>query len=107
MAGQVRQMRGPGMRGVGPRPHVENPMKVVKRILGYVLKDYKFHFILVVICIIGSALMTLRGTLFTQSLIDDYILPLTQSPDPDFSGLAHALMLLAVTYAIGILCSYV
>ena len=107
MAGQVRQMRGPGMRGVGPRPHVENAMKVVKRILGYVLKDYKFHFILVVICIIGSALMTLRGTLFTQSLIDDYILPLTQSPDPDFSGLAHALMMLAVTYAIGILCSYV
>ncbi len=106
MAGQVRQMRNPGMRGVGPRPHVENPMKVVKRILGYMLKDYKISFVLVVLCIIGSALMTLRGTLFTQSLIDDYIIPLTQAADPDFSGLAHALMMLAATYAVGIICSF-
>ena len=90
----------------GPRPHVENPVGVMKRVLGYMIRDYKWQFILVVVCIIGSSLMTLRGTLFLQSLIDDYILPLMQARTPDFSDLARALLLLAATYAIGILCSY-
>lgn len=39
------------------------------------LKKYPFSCLMVVVCIIGSALATLRGTLFLQSLIDDYILP--------------------------------
>ena len=79
-------------------------MAAMKRVLGYLLRDYKFPFFMVVVCILGSALATLRGTLFMQSLIDDYIVPLAQSPD--FSQLAAALVSVAITYGIGILCAY-
>ncbi|MBS4968444.1 MAG: ABC transporter ATP-binding protein [Lachnospiraceae bacterium] len=70
------------------------------------LKNYKGSFVIVVICILGSALATLRGTLFMQTLIDDYIVPMTKTQNPDFSGLAGALLSLAATYGIGILCAY-
>ena len=79
---------------------------VMKRILGYMLKNYKFSFFLVVVCILGAALATLRGTLFMQSLIDDYIVPLTSARTPDFSSLAAALRSLAVTYGLGVVCAY-
>ncbi len=66
--------------------------QTMKRVLGYMLKNYKFSFCLVVVCILGSAGATLSGTLFMQSLIDDYIVPLTQAQTPDFSRLARALL---------------
>ena len=81
-------------------------MAVMKRVLGYMLKNYRVSFALVVLCILGSALATLRGTLFLQALIDDYIVPLTQSQTPDFSPLAGALLSVAATYLIGIVCAY-
>ena len=76
------------------------------RVLRYMLKNYKLAFMIVVVCILGSALATLRGTLFLQRLIDDYIVPITKMETPDFSSLAHALLGLIATYAIGILCAY-
>lgn len=109
MAQQTRVMRGPGP---GPRVHMgkgadmKSLLPVLKRVLGYMLKNYTFPFFMVVVCIVGSALATLRGTLFMQSLIDDYIVPLTQAQIPDFSSLANALMRLAAVYAIGIVCAY-
>lgn len=81
-------------------------MAVMKRVLGYMLRNYKVSFALVVLCILGSALATLRGTLFLQALIDDYIVPLTQSQTPDFLPLAGALLSVAATYLIGIVCAY-
>lgn len=81
-------------------------VSAMKRVLGYLLWDYKFSFFIVVVCILGSALATLRGTLFMQSMIDDYIVPLTQAQTPDFSKLAAALVAVALTYGIGILCAY-
>ncbi len=81
-------------------------IRTMGRVLGYMLKNYKFSFFMVVVCILGSALATLRGTLFMQSLIDDYIVPLTQAQVPDFSSLAGALLSVAGTYAIGIVCAY-
>lgn len=81
-------------------------VSAMKRVLGYLLRDYKFSFFIVVVCILGSALATLRGTLFMQSLIDDYIVPLTQAQTLDFSKLAAALVAVALTYGIGILCAY-
>lgn len=87
---------------MSPRQQVS----AMKRVLGYLLRDYKFAFFIVVVCILGSALATLRGTLFMQSLIDDYIVPLTQAQTPDFSKLAAALVAVALTYGIGILCAY-
>ena len=85
---------------------VRGQLRAMKRVLGYMLKDYKFSFFMVVVCILGSALATLRGTLFMQTLIDEYIVPLTQAETPDFSGLASALVSLAIVYAVGILCAY-
>ena len=81
-------------------------LSAMGRVLGLMLKNYKFSFFMVVVCILGSALATLRGTLFMQSLIDDYIVPLTQAQTPDYSDLAAALLSVAVTYGIGIICAY-
>ena len=81
-------------------------LRAMGRVLGLMLKNYKFSFFMVVVCILGSALATLRGTLFMQSLIDDYIVPLTQAQTPDYSDLAAALVSVAVTYGIGIICAY-
>ena len=89
-----------GKMSVGQQLHA------MRRVLGYMLKGYRFSFFAVVVCILGSALATLRGTLFMQRLIDDYIVPLTQTQTPDYSALAGALFSVAVTYAIGILCAY-
>ena len=94
------------MRRAGSGKRVENPGRILKRVLGYMLKNYRFLFFVVVLCILGSALCTLRGTLFMQSLIDDYIAPLLQAETPDFTGLRNALLSLAATYGLGIVCAY-
>ena len=91
---------------IGRKTGYRNLGKTMGRVFGYMLQSYKFSFILVVLCIIGSALATLQGTLFMQSLIDDYIVPLTQMEQPDFSPLAGALFKVGCIYAAGILCAY-
>ena len=80
-------------------------MNTLKRVLSYIFKNYKFSFIVVVICIVIAAFSTLRGTLFMQSLIDDYIVPLTKAENPDFAPLAQALFKMVGVYAIGIISS--
>ena len=105
MAGNARQMHGP-MRGRGPKQKVENPGKIMKRLFGYMLKNYKLQFFIVVVCIITTAVATLRGTLFMKSLIDDYIVPMIQTQNPDFAPLAIALKQLITMYVIGIICAY-
>ncbi len=82
------------------------PLAVMKRLLSYVLKNYKFSCLAVLAGIAVSALTTLCATLFMQSLIDDYIIPLTKAAVPDYMPLAQALMSLAVLLAAGILCAY-
>lgn len=85
---------------------VENPMKILGRVLKYTLDNYKIPALLVVIGIIGSALANLSMTLFMQQLIDDYILPLTEAAVKDYAPLANALIKLACVLAVGVLCSY-
>ncbi|WP_243009182.1 ABC transporter ATP-binding protein [Clostridium sp. AM58-1XD] len=70
------------------------------------MKYYRIRFCLVVACILGSAACTLRGVLFMQTLIDNYIMPLTKSQVPDFGPLKKTLMSMALIYVIGILCAY-
>ena len=103
-------MRGPGgargaMKNAG-RPGAKNPGKTMKRILSEVMSRYKFHYLLVLLCIVVSAVCSVRGTLFTQSLIDDYILPMTGQENPDFGPLGRAILSIAVVYAIGALASW-
>ncbi|MCI8752299.1 MAG: ABC transporter ATP-binding protein [Lachnospiraceae bacterium] len=98
--------KGPGARGRGPRPKIENPGKLFKRIMKYVFKYYWFHCIIVFIGIIVSALAGAQGTMFTKSLIDDYIIPLTKAADPDFSGLLTKILQVAAFYGAGILGTF-
>ena len=53
---------------------VENPGKILKRLAEYVLKYYRLHIIVVVVCILLSVVCNLQGTMFMQTLIDDYII---------------------------------
>lgn len=95
-------MRRGGPRGKG------GPVKkgTMARLLKLLWKKYKIHLIVVVCCIIGNALCNVQGTLFMQTLIDDYILPLINSTNPDFTGLQHALFRVGCFYACGIVCSF-
>ena len=97
----------PGRGPRGPLPKVQNPGKLLARLLRYIGKKYGFHFIIVLICILTSVLASVQGTKFIQTLIDDYIIPLTKQPNPDFSGLAAAIGRVACFYAIGIIASYI
>ena len=107
MAQQPKVVKmGPG-RNAGPRPKVENPGKVFKRILAYVMKQYKFQVILVLCCILLSVFAQVRGTLFMQTLIDSYILPLLAEKSNDFSGLLHAITRVACFYGVGILAVFI
>ena len=99
-------MKGPhGPRG-GRGPGAKNPGKTMKRILREVMSRYALHYVLVLLCIVISSVATVRGTLFTQKLIDDYILPMTGQANPDFAPLAHAILGVAAMYALGALCSW-
>ncbi len=95
---------GKGVRGM--KPTVKNPGKILKRLMGYVMKYYKFHVVIVVIGIVTSVLCNAQGTMFMQTLIDDYISPLIGSENPDFSGLLNAIMRVAGFYALGIFASW-
>lgn len=81
--------------------------RAATRLIGVLLKDYWPQCILVLICIIGAALAQIQGTLFLQTLIDDYILPLLEQSNPDFSPLFGALMHLAAIFFAGVLCSFI
>ena len=107
MAQQPKVVKmGPG-RNAGPRPKVENPGKVFKRILAYVMKQYKLQVILVLCCILLGVFAQVQGTLFMQTLIDSYILPLLAEKSNDFSGLLHAITRVACFYGVGILAVFI
>ncbi len=86
--------------------NTQNPLPLMKRLIGYILKNYKFSCIMVLVGIVVSALTTLCATLFIQKLIDNYIIPLTISAVPDYSPLASALIKLSAVLVAGVLCSY-
>ena len=81
-------------------------MKSLGRLVRYMLHNYAAAFSVVVACILLAAIATLRGTVFIQSLVDDYILPMLSVENPDFAPLAAALTKLAALYAVGIVAAY-
>lgn len=83
-----------------------NKQDTLKRVLAYVLKNYKWRFLLVLVLILVTALCMVRFSLFMQTLIDSYITPLLAAKNPDFSGLAHAIFQLIIIGIIGVLSSY-
>ena len=84
--------------GVSPRS--------LARVTRYILKNYKAACLAVVLGIIVCALATLAGTLFMQSLIDDYIAPMLLQASPDYAPLGRALVTLAAVLLVGVLCSW-
>lgn len=78
----------------------------LKRLLSYVLKNYKKQFIFVFICIIISSIASVAGSLFLQTLIDDYISPLLKDKNPVFTELLQILTVMGTIYIVGILASY-
>lgn len=94
------------MKSQNKRPKGQNPAKILKRLMGIILKNYTPHCIVVLLCIFGSAFVSVKGTLFMQTLIDDYILPLTSQSNPDFRPLGMAIMKLALFFIAGALMTY-
>ena len=94
-----------GRRNAG-KPGAQDPKKALKRIASMIFSRYKYHCLLVVICLIVSAVANVRGTLFTQRLIDDYIIPMTGQENPDFGPLGRAMLGVALFYAIGAFSSW-
>lgn len=102
-----KPVKGPGGRVPrGQKPAVKNPGKVLRRLGGYIMKYYKYHIITVVICIFLSVICNAQGTLFMQTLIDEYITPLLGSKNPDFSGLAGAIGRVAGFYVLGVFATW-
>ena len=99
-------MRGPGPRGPKNGGKSADPKKSLGKVLRYVLEKYKAACVIVVIGIIISALGILTMTLFMQTLIDQYIMPLMGQADPDFTPLANRLIKLGVVLAAGIISTY-
>ena len=89
-------------RGKGP----ENPGKLLKRLMGMLMKHYGAAIIIVAICIIINVLANVQGTMFMQRLIDDYITPLLKSETKNYTSLLHAIGRVACFYGIGIIASY-
>ena len=80
--------------------------KTAKRIIGYITKNYKKQLFFVIMCILVSSVSGVIGSLFLQTVIDDYITPLLNVTNPVFTGLLKAIGVMAVIYIIGALAGY-
>ena len=103
-----RPIKKPGRSGAAFRsgPMVENPGKMLGRLMGYIFKNYRIHIIVVVIGIVVSVLANVQGTMFTKNLIDDYIVPLLKTGSPDYGPLLAAMGRVAVFYGIGVISTF-
>ena len=90
---------------VNKRAGARDAKGTLKRLLGYI-GQYKVRFVIVVICIIVSAATTAISSLFIQSLIDDYIMPLLGQNNPDFHGLLLYLLKMACIFACGVVAAF-
>ena len=97
-------MAGPhGNKGKMEKP--QNTKKTIGRILSY-LGNYKYLLIVVAVCIVVSALANVAGTYFLKPIINDYIVPLIGSKNPDLTGFIRTLVLMGGIYLLGIIASY-
>ena len=97
-------MNKPMPRGV--KSQVKNPGRLLVRLLKYVFKDYKIHCICVFGLIFLGVIANVQGTMFTKTLIDEYITPLLFLDNPDFTPLLYAIIRVAFFYAVGVVSTY-
>ena len=62
--------------------------------------------VLVLILIIVSVLANVQGTMFTKSLIDDYITPLLHAKEKNFTPLLHKIIQVACIYGVGVFATW-
>ncbi len=96
----VKRMRDEQTKGIRKS---QDPLKTLKRLFSYMFKKYKFLLVLVMILILLSTFANVRGSLFLQVVIDDYITPLLGQSNPNFSGLLKAITTMALIYGVGII----
>jgi len=89
-AGRIRIQKGSG--------------KTAKRLLSYIGKGHTLPFVLALVCIGADAYISTRASLFLGVVIDDYIKPMEEAGSRDFSGLLHAILMMAGLYLAGVLC---
>ena len=81
-------------------------LKTLMRLMNYLIKDYPWQLVIVLICILITAFATVQGSLFLQVVIDDHVTPLlAASGAPDFSGLLKAVLIMGLIYLLGVLTS--
>ena len=80
--------------------------RLISRVIRYMLHYYKYPFLLVIACILITAIATVVGATFPQTLVDDYITPMLQNGSNDFSGLAKDLFRLACVMAVGVITAF-
>ena len=115
---------GFGQNRGGDRPRGGATLKdlrnigTVRRLFRFIFANYKLPLIVVMVCIVISSLTSLASSLFTRTLIDDYIIPMLSAPQasglfgeigvgPDYRPLAVALVKLAAILLTGIVAGYV
>ena len=96
----------------GPRPQAgfqkmdKQQRSTLLRLFRLVMKHYKWMVFTVLVCIAISSVTSLASTLFTRTLIDDYVVPLTQVGNPEYGSLLQALFKLGLILLLGVICSY-
>ena len=99
--------RGPQGQNQGGIQKVDKQKRaIIWRLTKYVLSNYKYSILTVLACIAITSVTTLASTLFTRTLIDDYIVPLTQSANPEYTSLLQVLFKLGLILLLGVICSY-
>ena len=88
------------------RPEKTSATKLISRVIRYMLHYYKIPFLLVIVCILNTAIATVVGATFPQTLVDDYITPMLANGSDDFSGLAADLLQLACVMAVGVITAF-
>ena len=106
-------MRQPSFGGPrGPRAQAgfqkasKEQRATLQRMFNFVMKHYRWAIIMVLACVFISSITSLISSLFTKTLIDDYIVPLTQVENPQYQSLAQTLFKLALILFFGTVCSY-
>ncbi|MBR3811896.1 MAG: ABC transporter ATP-binding protein [Agathobacter sp.] len=97
----------PGRGPRGPVPKISNPGKLLSRLMKFVFSRYLIHYILVFICIFATVFCSVQGTLFMQTLIDDYIAPMIGKTNPDYGPLLGAMSRVAIFYALGVVAAFI
>ena len=99
-------MPGPRTAPRGQKLDLKANMGTIMRVLKYVCKRYGLQMVIVVVCIVITVLSNLQGTMFMQTLIDDYIMPMLKEHSNDFGPLLGAIGRVALFYAAGVISMF-